>query len=111
MLCHCFGRAVDHVKSVNALMCYDQDYEHELLDAFPLTKDELVHAPAIEYKGSFPFWMGKLIFLDTQTLPGLSYTNQCLLEYSSSPNKIVFASIVWVLSYLTGNILRPALNI
>ena len=108
MLCHYFGRDVTHVKTVKAPMRYDQDYEKELLDAFPLSPPEIAKA-TIEYKGSFRFWTGKLMFLNTQTRPDLSYTNQRLSEYNANPNKVVFSTIVRVLRYLAGDILRPVI--
>ena len=61
MLCHYFGREYSHVKSVKAPMRYDQDYEKELIDAFPFSPAELKDA-AVEYNGTFRFWTGKLMF-------------------------------------------------
>ena len=106
MLCHYFGREVSHVKTMKAPMRYDKEYEQELIDAIPLPALELEKATK-EYKGTFRFWTGKLMFLNTQTRPDLSYTNQRLSEYNASPNKVVFSTIVRVLRYLAGDILRP----
>ena len=47
------------------------------------------------------------MFLNTQTRPDLSYTNQRLSEYNASPNKLVFSTVVRVLRYLAGDMLRP----
>lgn len=47
--------------------------------------------------------------LNTQTRPDLSYTNQRLSEFNTKPNKLVFTSIVRVLRYLAGDILRPVI--
>ena len=66
MLCHYFGKNVEHVKTVKVPMRYEQEYEQELIDVFPLNPDETKSA-IIEYKGSFWFWTGKLMFLNTQT--------------------------------------------
>ena len=106
MLCHYFGRDVDHVKTIRAPMRYDGNYEKELADAYPLNDKELIQA-SIKYKGGYRFWTGKLIFLNTQTRPDLSYTNQRLSEYNAAPTEIAFASIVRVLRYLAGDVMRP----
>ena len=66
MLCHYFGKEVDHVKTLNAPMRYDGDYEKELADALPLTEAELKKS-IVKYKGTYRFWTGKLMFLNTQT--------------------------------------------
>ena len=106
MLCHYFGTEVDHVKTINAPMRYDGDYEQELADAYPLSEAELKQA-VIKYKSAYRFWTGKLMFLNTQTRPDLSYPNQRLSEYNLAPTEIAFSSIVRILRYLAGDVLRP----
>ena len=108
LLCHYFGRDVDYVKTNGSPMRDDNDYEKELADAYPLNDEELKQA-ITTYKGSYRFWTGKLIFLNTQTRPDLSYTNQRLSEYNAQPTQVAFTSIVRVLRYLAGDILRPVI--
>ena len=108
MLCHYFGRDVDHVKAIGSPMRYDNAYEQELADAMVLSTSELQKA-CIQYKGGYRFWTGKLIYLSTQTRPELCYCNQRLSEYNASPTQIAFSSIVRVLRYLAGDVIRPVI--
>ena len=86
-------------------MRYDNDYERELADAYPLTDTALKDA-IITYKGSYRFWTGKLIYLNTNTRPDISYCNQRLSEYNAAPTLIAFMSIIRILRYLAGDVIR-----
>ena len=108
LLCHYFGKEVDHVKCIKSPMRYDNDYEKELADAYPLNESGLKEA-TITYKGSYRFWTGKLIYLNTNTRPEISYCNQRLSEYNAAPTLIAFMSIVRILRYLAGDVLRPVI--
>ena len=103
---HYFGQAVDKIKTLSSPMRYDSDYERELFDALPLSPAQLQLA-CIKYKGSYRFWTGKFIHLCTQTRPDISYSTQKLSEYNHAPTTVAFESLVRILRYLAGDILRP----
>jgi hypothetical protein len=101
-----FGTNVDKVKTLSSPMRYDSDYEKELHDALPLNPTQLKQA-CIKYKGGFRFWTGKFIHLSTQTRPDICYATQKLSEYNNNPTDVAFESIIRLLRYLAGDILRP----
>jgi len=78
----------------------------ELYEAIPLTP-ELLKQCCIEYKGSYRFWTGKLNFLSSHTRYDIAFPVQRLSEYNNAPTLIAFQSIVRLLRYLAGDILRP----
>ena len=106
ILTHYFGLDIDKIKTLNSPMRYDTDYEKELFDALPLTGPQLQLA-CIKYKGSYRFWTGKFIHLSTQTRPDIGYSTQKLSEFNNNPTEIAFESVVRVLRYLAGDVLRP----
>ena len=106
MLNHYFGNDVDKVKSLRTPMRYDNDFEKELFDSIPLSTPELETA-SIKYKGAYRFWIGKFMYMTTQTRFELGFAVQRLSEYNNSPSLIGFESIVRILRYLAGDVLRP----
>ena len=103
---HYFGTELDRVKTLSSPMRYDSDFERELHDALPLTPSQLIDA-CIKYKGSYRFWTGKCIHLSTQTRADIAYSTQKLSEYNHAPTTVAFESLVRILRYLAGDILRP----
>ena len=87
-------------------MRYDNDYEWELYDSIPLTQDSLKNA-TVKYRGTYRFWIGKLMYLSTQTRFEIGYSVQRLSEYNNGPTTIGFESIIRILRYLAGDVLRP----
>ena len=108
MLEYYFGRDVDKVKTISSPMRYDSSFEKELFEAIPLTDVELT-ACCIEFKGGYRFWTGKLTFLGSQTRTDITFATQRLSEYNNAPTRIAFESIIRVLRYLAGDILRPVM--
>ena len=106
ILQHYFGDAVEKIKTLSSPMRYDNDYEKDLIDALPLSPSQLQYA-CIKYKGSFRFWTGKFIHLSTQTRPDIGYATQRLSEHNNAPKEISFESVVRLLRYLAGDVLRP----
>ena len=106
MFHHYFGNSIDKVKALSTPMHYDNTYENELYDSFPLSPDELSKA-AVKYKGAYRFWIGKFMFLSTQTRFEIGFAVQRLSEYNNNPTLIGFESIVRILRYLAGDVLRP----
>ena len=84
MLEHYFGTNVDNIKTVKTPMRYDTDFERELYEAFPLPPSALQQF-AIKYKGGYRFWIGKLMFLCTQTRFEIGFAVQRLSEYNCGP--------------------------
>lgn len=103
---HYFGIDIDKVKTIGSPMRYDSDYEKDMFHALPLTEKEMQQA-CIDYRGSYRFWTGKFVFLSEQTRVDISYATRRLSEYNNSPTIVMFESIVRVLRYLAGDILRP----
>jgi hypothetical protein len=103
---HYYGTDIDKIKTLSSPMRYDNDFEKDLLDALPLSPNQL-QAACIKYKGSFRFWTGKFMHLCTQTRPDISYATQRLSEYNNAPTEISFECIVRILRYLAGDVLRP----
>ena len=101
-----FGSDIDKIKTLSSPMRYDSDYEKELYDALPLTPTQLQQA-CIKYKGGYRFWTGKFVHLSTQTRPDICYSTQKLSEYNNNPTEVAFESIVRLLRYLAGDVLRP----
>ena len=101
-----WGRDVDKVKTLTSPMRYDSAYENELFEALPLSEIELKEC-CIQYKGGYRFWTGKLTFLSCQTRTDIAFSTQRLSEYNHAPTRIAFESIVRVLRYLAGDIMRP----
>ena len=87
-------------------MRYDSDYERELFEALPFPPTVLQQF-SIKYKGGYRFWIGKLMYLVTQTRFDIGFPVQKLSEYNCGPTKPAFESIVRILRYLAGDILRP----
>ena len=106
MLEHYFGMNVDTIKTVKTPMRYDSDFEKELYNALPLPPTALKHY-TIKYKGAFRYWIGKLMFLSTQTRFDIGFAVQRLSEYNNGPTQPAFESVVRILRYLAGDILRP----
>ena len=106
MLEHYFGTDIDKIKTVRTPMRYDTDYEKELFAAIPLPPKEMKRF-VIKYKGGYRFWIGKLMFLCTQTRFEIGFAVQRLSEYNCGPTKPAFESIVRILRYLAGDVLRP----
>ena len=106
MLEHYFGTNVDNIKTVKTPMRYDTDFERELYEAFPLPPSALQQF-AIKYKGGYRFWIGKLMFLCTQTRFEIGFAVQRLSEYNCGPTQPAFEAIVRILRYLAGDTLRP----
>ena len=92
LLHHYFGHDVTHIKTQSTTMQYDNNFEMELFEALPLTPSEL-NACAIEFKGSYRFWTGQLMFLATNTRNDIAFPTQCLTEYNHAPTHICFESI------------------
>ena len=106
MLEHYFGTNVDYVKTIRTPMRYDTEYEKELYDALPLPPKAL-QLYSTKYKGAFRFWIGKFMFLCTQTRFDIGFAVQRLSEFNSGPTQPAFESIVRILRFLAGDILRP----
>ena len=106
MLEHYFGSDVERIKTVRTPMRYDTDFEKELFAAVPLPSEELKQF-SIKYKGGYRFWIGKLMFLCTQTRFEIGFAVQRLSEYNCGPTKPAFEAIVRILRYLAGDVLRP----
>ena len=106
MVSHYFGTDVEKVKTLRTPMRYDNEYEKELYDAIPLLPSELEKA-TIKYKGAYRFWIGKFMYLTTQTRFEIGFAVQRLSEYNNAPTIIGFESIIRILRYLAGDLLRP----
>ena len=106
MLEHYFGTDVDHVKTIRTPLRYDSDFERELHDALPLPPKAL-QIFTIKYKGAYRFWIGKLMFLCTQTRFDIGFAVQRLSEYNVGPTQPAFESITRILRYLAGDVIRP----
>ena len=57
-------------------------FEKELFDSIPLLPKELADT-AVKYKGAFRFWIGKFMYLTTQTRFELGFAVQRLSEYNN----------------------------
>ena len=106
MLEHYFGTDVDRIKTLRTPMRYDNEYEKEIYDALPLPPPSLQKF-AIKYKGAYRFWIGKFMFLSTQTRFDIGFAVQRLSEFNTAPTQIGFESIVRILRFLAGDVLRP----
>ena len=106
MLEHYFGSNVDFVKTIRTPMRYDTDFEKEMYDALPLPPRAL-QLYSTKYKGAFRFWIGKLMFLCTQTRFDIGFAVQRLSEFNSGPTQPAFEGIVRILRFLAGDVLRP----
>ena len=106
MLEHYFGDAVDKIKTLRTPMRYDNEYEKELYDALPLPMPTLQKF-AIKYKGAYRFWIGKFMYLSTQTRFDIGFAVQRLSEFNTAPTQISYESIVRILRFLAGDVLRP----
>ena len=106
LLEHYFGTDVDTVKTIRTPMRYDSEFERELFDALPLPPKALQYN-VIKYKGAYRFWIGKLMFLSTQTRFDIGFAVQKLSEYNTGPTQPAFESIVRILRFLAGDVLRP----
>jgi hypothetical protein len=101
-----FGKDIDKVKTLTTPMRYDTEYEKELFDAIPLTKEELV-TYAIQYKGGYRHHTGNFNFAATITRPDIKYATQRLSEYNHAPSDLSFQSVARMYRYLAYDPHRP----
>ena len=102
---HYFGTDPKTIKTVSIPMRSDGEYEKELYESTPLSKEELVEY-AIQYKGGFRSHIGKFQF-GVITRFDFQFAVQRLSEFSVAPTKVAFESIDRIYRYVAQDILRP----
>lgn len=101
-----FGESVDKIKTVSTPMRYDNDFERELMEAAPLTQEQLKQY-AIDYNGTYRYHTGTLSFAACQTRFDIKFAVQRLSEYNNNPIALGFQSLGRIYRYLARDPLRP----